>query len=143
MISSQFFVTKVSDYFAFLVSGFDFEFDDLTVREDIYYEQRFNDGRKVVSISYENLEDYLKVTVYLLENGQLPAYDDEQRTLLLGQINAAVFPNIGKTEIEQNNNYFACFQAQSEFEKHLLKQAKDLRLSLKYFPIFVLDRSHN
>jgi hypothetical protein len=139
MISSQQFLIMVSDYFAYLVADFGLESSEKEVRENIFYDQRFKDNRKVVSISYENIEDYLQVIVYLLENGELPAYDDEYRTLHLDQLRGVIFPSLDKREIERNNEEFVRFEAQSKLEKSLLKAAKELRLCLKHFPTFVFE----
>lgn len=139
MISSQQYLIRVSEYFSYLVNEFGFEIVKEEIREDIFYEQHFSDTRKVVSVSYENIEDYLQIIVYFLENGELPAYDDEKWTLHLAHLSSVVFPTLDQREIKQNNEMFDKFEAQSEIEKSLLKGAKELRLCLKHFPNFLFE----
>jgi len=86
-----------------------------------------------VSISYENIEDYLLVIIFLLQNGKLPDYDDKTKTLHLNKINAQILSRIDKNEISLNNEYFDKFNPKYELKKKLLKSAKELRLCLKHY----------
>lgn len=139
MISSQLFILKVAEYFDFLVTEFDFELVQGKVVENIFYEQRFSDGRKVVSISYENIEDYLQIIVYLLENGLLPDVDDGIRTLHLKQLNSVIFPLVSRDELEAKREEFGRFNASGKIENDLLKGAMELSLCLKHFPSLLFE----
>ena len=87
----------------------------------------------MVSISYENIENYFQVIVFMLQNAKLPNYDDKTKTLHLNKLNAAVLSKVDKNEVLTNNEYFSKFQVKDEFERKLLKSAKKLRLSLRHF----------
>jgi hypothetical protein len=93
----------------------------------------YSDTGRVVSISYENIEDYLQVIVFKLKNEKLPDYDDKTLTLHLNELNKRVLSRIDKNEIEKNNEEFDKFDANDELERKLLKSAKELRLVLKHW----------
>ena len=69
----------------------------------------------------------------MLENGELPDYDDKTKTLHLKQLNRLVRAKASKEEINLNAEYFAEYNAKNELERKLLKEAKELRLCLKQF----------
>ncbi len=69
----------------------------------------------------------------MLQNGELPDYDDKTKTLHLNRLNAQVMSSIDRKEIGLNNEYFEKFNVKAEIEKQLLKSAKELRLCLKHF----------
>ncbi|MBX3268372.1 MAG: hypothetical protein KF831_16865 [Acidobacteria bacterium] len=104
-------------------------------RGNVYYDVQYRDQSKVVSISYENIEDYLQIIVFRLENGELPDYDDKTKTLHLSQLNRITLPNVDKNEIISNSEYFSKYVANGEVERQLLKSAKELRLCLMHFDV--------
>lgn len=133
MIAGSKFVEIVKGYFTFLKAEFNFTLTEEEIRGNAYYDVQYNDKSKVVSISYENIEDYFQVIVFMLQNGKLPNYDDKTKTLHLNKLNAVVLPKVDKSEVLLNNEYFSKFHANDEFERKLLKSAKELRLCLKHF----------
>jgi len=50
-------------------------------------------------------------------------------------INAKVFSQVNEEGIKVNDEHFLKFKANNEFERKLLKSAKELRLCLKYWPL--------
>jgi len=132
MIKGLQFIEKAKEFYSFLDSEFKMQVVNETIRESIFYDLQYGNEGKIISISYENLEDYFQVIVFILLNGQLPDYDDKTRTLHLNILNSNILPIINIEEIESNNMYFINFKATSEVEKKLLKSAKELRLCLKH-----------
>lgn len=103
------------------------------IRSSVFYDVQYKDKTRVISISYENIEDYLLVIIFLLQDGKLPNYDDKTRTLHLNVLNQKLASKIKKEEYILNNEYFLKFEAKDEFERKLLKHAKELRLCLRHF----------
>lgn len=136
MVEGNQFIETVKDYFAFLESELNFKVSEEKILGNAFYDVQFSDRARVASVSYENIEDYLLVIVFILQNGKLPDYDDKTKTLHLNQLNAIVLPKVDKIEIELNNEYFLKFQPQSELQRKLLKSAKELRLCLKHSNLF-------
>lgn len=133
MIESEQYVKLVQTYFNFLITEFDFRLSNKSIKGNVFYDIQFENETRKISISYENIEDHFLVIVYLLQNGELPDYDDKTRTLHLNILNSILLPEVSKSEIDVNNNFFSRIQTNNEFERRVLKSAKDLRLCLKYF----------
>src|ERR1700749_3452887 len=133
MIEGAQYLVTVELYFSFLITEFGFKVYDEKIRGNAFYDVQYKDETRIASISYENIEDYLLVIIFLLQNGELPNYDDETRTLHLDQLNSKILSRIDKTEISMNNEYFSEYKVKNELERKLLKSAKELRLCLKHF----------
>lgn len=133
MIEENQYIETVEAYFSFLIAEFGFKVSEEKIRGNAFYDVRYKDETRIVSISYENIEDYLLVIIFLLQNGRLPDYDDKTKTLHLNKLNTQFLSNISKSEISLNNEYFARFNPEDEFKRKLLKSAKELRLCLKHF----------
>jgi len=142
MIEGNQFIETVKSYFAFLESEFNFKVLEEKIIGNAFYDVQYRDETRLVSVSYENIEDYLLVTIFMLRNGELPDYDDKTKTLHLNQLNAIVLPRVDKTEISLNSDNFSMFQPRNELERKLLKSAKELRLCLKHFS-FIFEVSRN
>ena len=133
MIEGKKYIDTVKKYYSFLITEFKMEIVDEKIRGNAFYDVQYGDNTKVVSINYENIEDYFQVTIFKLQNGELPDYDNQEQTLHLNRLNATVISKADKNEINLNNEYFARFNAKEQLERKLLKSAKELRLSLKHF----------
>jgi len=133
MIEGNQYTKVVKAYFDFLVTEFSFKVSEEDIKGNAFYDVQYRDLKKVISISYDNIENYLLVIVFMLQNGELPDYDDKTNTLHLNRLNAKVLSRVGKEEINVNNDYFFRFKASNELERKLLKSAKELRLCLKHF----------
>lgn len=132
MIEGNQFAEIVNLYFHFLIEEFGFIGIEKKIRGNVFYDIQYYNKKNIISISYENIEDYLQVIIFILQNGELPDYDDKTRTLHLNWLNAHVLPSIDKSIIDLNNEYFVKFNSQNDFERKLLKSSKELRLCLKY-----------
>lgn len=132
MIEGNQYIEIVEAYFSFLITEFGFKISEEKVRSNAFYDVQYKDEKRIVSISYENIEDYLLVIVFLLQNGELPDYDDKTKTLHLNKLNIEVLSRVDKSEINLNGEHFLKFRARNELERKLLKSAKELRLCLKY-----------
>jgi len=132
MIEGNDFLKIAKTYFDFLRTEFDFKIFEEKIRGNAFYDLQYKNNSKILSISYENIEDYLQIVVFLLENGKMPNYDDKTKTLHLNYLNSLVFPNVSDQDIDLNNQYFSVFDTGSILERKLLKSAKDLRLCLKF-----------
>ncbi len=133
MIEGEKYIEDVKAYFNYLITEFGFRMPNEKIRGNAFYDLQYSDGNRIVSVSYENIEDYLQVIVYMLQNGELPDYDDKTKTLHLNRLNAQVMSIIDRNEVGLNNEYFVKFNPKFEIEKQLLKSAKELRLCLKHF----------
>lgn len=133
MIEGSKYIETVKSYFSFLITEFDFEFLLEKVRGNAFYDIQYKDKTRIVSISYENIEDYLLIIIFLLQNGKKPNYDDKTKTLHLNRLNAVILSSIDKAEMIANNEWFSTFRPSDKLEKNLLKSAKELRLCLKHF----------
>ncbi len=132
MIEGNQYIEIVKVYFSFLVTEFGFNIFEEKIRGNAFYDVQYKDEARIVSISYENIEDYLQVIIFLLQNGKLPEYDDKTNTLHLNRLNAFFLSKIDRKEISLNSEYFAKINTNDELERKLLKSAKELRLCLKH-----------
>jgi len=131
VIEGSHYIEIVKAYFNFLITEFSFKIREEKLRGNAFYDVAYEDVNRIVSISYENIDDYFQVVIFMLKNGELPDYDDKTRTLHLNIINAQVLSSIEKREIDLNNEYFLKFTPKHTLERKLLKSAKELRLYLK------------
>lgn len=130
MVDGKLYTNLVLKYFSYLTFEFNFKVLDVVIRGNAFYDVKYEDKIKRISISYENIEDFFSVTVFLLQNGNLPAYDDKSKTLHLNKLNS-LYSNISSDQnIKLNNEFFVIFKAGNSLERKILKAAKELRLYL-------------
>ncbi|MGJ1267262.1 hypothetical protein ACR78F_04950 [Sphingobacterium spiritivorum] len=133
MIEGNQYIAVVKQFYSFLETDFGFSKINEIINGNAFYDVEFRDKERIISISYENIEDHLEVIVFMLQNCKMPDYDDKTKTLHLKQLNRMVMAKASKAEISLNAAYFAKYNANNEIEKKLLKEAKELRLCLKHF----------
>ena len=133
MVEDLEYIETVKLYYSFLETEFGLSKVNETINGNAFYDVEFKDKERVISISYENIEDHLEVIVFMLQNGKMPDYDDKKKTLHLKQLNRLVMAKASKEELNLNAEYFAKYNAKNELERKLLKEAKELRLCLKHF----------
>ena len=133
MIEGEEYLNTVNKFYSFLETDFGFRKKNEVINGNVFYDVEYSDKKQIVSISYENISDHLEVIVFLLQNGEMPKYDDKTKTLHLKQLNRLVMAKASKEKINLNAEYFAKYNAENELERKLLKEAKELRLCLKHF----------
>lgn len=133
MIEGEEYIEVVKQFYSFLETDFGFSKVNETINGNAFYDVEFRDKERIISISYENIEDHLEVITFMLQNGKMPYYDDKTKTLHLKQLNRLVMAKASNEERKLNAAYFAKYNAKNEIERKLLKEAKELRLCLKYF----------
>jgi len=133
MIEPQLYLKTVETYFEFLVDEFEFVLSEERLRGNVFYDVRYLRIDRLVSISYENVEDYLVVAILLLDDGRVPRFDDLNKVFYLEKMTTILFPQLGAEKIETNANHFANLTPLSSIEKRLLKSARELRLCIRYF----------
>lgn len=133
MIEIQEYIEAVKLFYSFLETEFSFSKVNETINGNAFYDVEFKNKERIISISYENIEDHLEVIIFMLQNGKLPDYDDKTKTLHLKQLNRQVMAKASREEIILNAEYFAKCKAKNEIERELLKEARELRLCLKHF----------
>jgi len=133
MIDGNEYIAIVKQFYSFLETEFDFKKKNEIINGNAFYDVEFNNKEKVISISYENIENHLDINIFMLQDEKMPDYDDKTRSLHLSQLNRLVMAKISKEEINLNAGYFAILDAKNEIEQKLLKGAKELRLCLKHF----------
>lgn len=79
MIEGSEYIEKIKHYFNFLIAEFGYKISDQKIRGNSFYDVQYRDELRVVSVSYENIEDYFLVIIFILENGELPHFDDKRR----------------------------------------------------------------
>ncbi|WP_256005053.1 hypothetical protein [Pedobacter deserti] len=131
MVDGKIYIEIVRLFFSFLINEFGFNQIKETENGNAFYDVEYRDGKRAISISYENVEDYLQVIVFMLKNGNLSDYDDKTHTLHLSELNKIILPRIYKKEVEENNILFSKYEANDSLGRKLLKSAKELRLILK------------
>ena len=99
-----------------------------------FYDIQYITKTKVISVSYENIEDYFQVIVFKLQDGQMPNYDDKIHTLHSNYLNKLIAEKVTPEDFKLNNESFSNFKPKNEFERNALKSSKDLRLALKLLP---------
>lgn len=132
MIRGLEFIEQTKKYNSFLVDEFDFIEFNITNREGLFYDVEYKKDGLLISISYENREDYLQVILFRLINGKKPEYDDKHMTIHLEKLNNALFKTLSSNNFKENEICFASLNASSNIERKLLKAAKELRLCLKH-----------
>jgi hypothetical protein len=132
MIEGKEYTEAVKLFYFFLEAEFGFSIVNETINGNAFYDVEFKSKESIISISYETIEDYLQVIVFMLQNGKMPNYDNKTQTLHLKQLNKQVMAKVSKKEINLNAEYFDKYNTQNETERKLLKNAKELRLCLKY-----------
>ena len=106
MMNSSEYLYLVKSFFSFLENEFGMTLSSEDVRGNFFYEVQYRDSIKVVSISYENIEDYLQVVVFILEEGNFPKYDDKTKTLHVDNLIGMVMPKIDKKLLQSNHVFF-------------------------------------
>jgi hypothetical protein len=96
MVEDFEFIETVKCYYSFLETEFGIIKINETINGNAFYDVEFGDKEKIISISYENIEDQLEVIVFLLQNGNLPDYDDKTKTLHLKLLNKLVMAKVRK-----------------------------------------------
>jgi hypothetical protein len=132
MIDAKKYIETVKDYYSFLITECDLSIIEEKIRGNAFYDIQYGDKIKIVSISYENIEDYFQVIIFKLQNGEIPNYDDETKTMHLNKLNEVIRSKIDKNEFNLNNEYFSKFHSKDKLQRKLLKSAKELRLFLKH-----------
>ncbi len=133
MIEGKEYIKIVKSFYSFLELEFGFNKVNEIINGNAFYDVEYKNKEKLVSISYENIEDHLEVIVFKLFNGAVPDYDDKSKTLHLSELNKLLVKKIDKKQINLNAQYFSKYNAKDNLERKLLKAAKELRLCLKYF----------
>jgi hypothetical protein len=135
------YIKKVKSFYSFLESDFGFCTKKETINGNVFYDVEYIDKEKVISISYENIEDHLEVIIFILQDRELPDYDDKTKTLHLNQMNKLVMSMVDDSKIKENAKYFSKYNSHGILERKLLKGAKELRLFLNNFEkLFKKDR---
>lgn len=132
MIDGNEFILLVKKYFNFLNSEFDYEISKEIIWGFGFYDLQFQNKLKIISISYENTTNYFQVIIYSLNDGTVSKVEDETNTIHLNKVNFKLSISSDNQELMLNNNFFAKYSYNNEFERNLLKSAKKLRLFLIY-----------
>lgn len=133
MIEDKEYIKLVKLFYSFLESEFDYTISDETIKGNAFYDIEYRSSDKVISISYENIEDNLEIIVFLLQKGELPDYDDKSKTLHLGTLNSQIFSVLDTEDIRLNSERFSKYISKDKLSKKLLKEAMELRLCLIHF----------
>jgi len=131
MITGDKFIVLVKSYFYFLIKEFNFKEKNVTNNRNLFYNVRYQNVNSIISISYENREDYLQVIIYKTQNGAIPNYDDKELTIHLETLNNRLLRHLTNEDFKENDIAFLELSAKDKIDKALIKSAKELRLCLK------------
>jgi hypothetical protein len=134
LIDSYSYIETVKKYFSFLVTEYSFPNISEKINGNAFYIVEYSNKAKIISISYENITDYLQIIVFNLDNGALPDFDDKSKILRLKALNRMALTKATQDDFKLNNSFFAKFSSSNQLEKQLLKASKDLRLCLILLP---------
>jgi hypothetical protein len=126
------YIAIVRLFFSFLETEFGLNQSSEEVNGNAFYDVEYRDDQKVISISYENIEDHLQVIVFILQNGEMPDYDDKTHTLHLEYLSRLALANVKDSDIASNDERFKEFKPKGELQAKLWKNAKQLRLCLMH-----------
>ena len=130
MISFEKYSELVKNSFSFLITEFEFNLNKIVENGNMFYDIEYSGINKVISISLETYENYIRVVIFKLDNGKLSEYDDKTKTNHLNQLTKEYFPKISKEEITENSLFFK--NILTETEKQIIKSAIELRLVMKF-----------
>jgi len=133
MMNSIDYIRRVKMFYSFLESEFGFKVVNTTINGNAFYDVEYRNSDKAISISCENIEGSLQTIIFLLEKGKLPNYDDKSKTLHLSVLNSQILSKLSSNVVKENSGLFSKFETNDKFSRKLLKEAKELRLCLKYF----------
>ena len=132
MISFEKYSELVKNSFSFLITEFEFNLNKIVENGNMFYDIEYSGINKVISISLETYENYIRVVIFKLDNGKLSEYDDKTKTNHLNQLTKEYFPKISKEEITENSLFFKNILTETETEKQIIKSAIELRLVMKF-----------
>jgi hypothetical protein len=127
MIDGDQFFETVKTYFSFLSIEFGLRILKEEVRRNAFYDVQYERDSVVVSTSYENVEDYLQVIVFELEDGHFPNCDDKTRTHHLNQLTDELLTRIPNEEFQRNSDSFLGLEPDQGIDRRLLSKANALR----------------
>ncbi|WP_026968455.1 hypothetical protein [Algoriphagus terrigena] len=132
MIKEETFTDFVTKTFKFLQTEFQYELSKREVNGNVFYDVEYTDNKsKIISISLETIENYVRVIIFTLDKGKRSDYDDNSKTFHLRNLTDKHLKTLDKAEFENNHRHFKDFETKDKTEKMILKSAKDLRLCLK------------
>lgn len=131
MISGDEYILLVKTYFKFLEKEFNYREKNITKRSSLFYDVEYQRDNIIISISYENREEYLQVIMFKTKNGVLPNYDDKESTIHLEVLNSKILKHLTSEDFKENDRAFSAGLTSDKIENVLLKSAKELRLCLK------------
>lgn len=59
-------------YYSFLENEFGFTKTVETINGNAFYDVEFVNKKRIISVSYGNIEDHLEVILFMLEKGKMP-----------------------------------------------------------------------
>jgi hypothetical protein len=83
MIKEERFTDFVTRTFKFLQKEFQFELSKKIAKGNIFYDVEYTDNKsKIISISLETIENYVRVIIFTLDQGKRSDYDDNTKTFI-------------------------------------------------------------
>jgi hypothetical protein len=131
VINNNEYISIIEKQFLFLVKELNYKVVHKKRNVSFLYDVNYQKGNSMISVSFDNRENYLQVILFILKDGQLPDYDDKVHTIHLEKLNNMILPLLTIEEINENNELFQNIKPLNQFEKRLIKSAKELRLCLK------------
>lgn len=115
MISGDEFIRFAKNCFRFLIDELGYVELSVTNRTGIFYDVEYKKDDMVISISYENRENYLQVLLLKLQKGIKPDYDDKKHTIHLERLNSQVLNLLSNAAYKENDSFFLQLKLQMRF----------------------------
>ncbi len=129
MISGNSFVNSTKMFFSFLENEFGMKINEIIVNGNFFYAIRYSNDFFLVSISYENIENYFNVQLIRKIDGMFASFDDVNNSINLKRLYFLTLKRISKCELDKMNAEFD-IHTNNNFEKMILESAKKLKTCL-------------
>ena len=130
MVTDNEYFEKVETYFKFLVNEFKFKVESKTFNGNVFFDIEYKSKNILISISYENIEDFLEIIIFPNSANNNISFKGSNENFRLSQLRNDLLTKIKNSDFEKNNKFFIKFKTKNNFERNLLKSAKDLRICL-------------
>lgn len=127
MLSSDVYIDRIMQYFKFLFDELKFDIINKEIVERFYYDIQMRKDNLIVSFSYEVFEEYFLVTLR-----QQNSLGVTVSSYLLTDVTKHTFNTLNEDQILDNANNFSSMEARDKLSRTMLKNAKELRLYLKF-----------
>lgn len=130
MLTGNEFINVAKHSFSFLKSEFGMETEKIIIRSNVFYAIRYSNSFILISISYENIDDYFNIQLIKKIYGKISHYDDLNNSMNLTSLNRLIMEKIKNDELVENQKKII-LHTTDNFEKRILRDAIKLQFCLR------------